>query len=83
MYHYARSGFLALILLLTIAAPTHAQWTPEGTVIASDKAMCDTCPRKDTRTSERMPAIVRPQTPDSHSASPASLTGSRYTTNMK
>ncbi len=31
-----------------------------GTVIASDKALCDVCPRKETRQGGRMATIVRP-----------------------
>ena len=33
---------------------------PSGTVIASDKALCDACPRRDSRAGGRMAAIVRP-----------------------
>jgi F420-non-reducing hydrogenase small subunit len=33
---------------------------PPGTVIAEDKALCDTCPRNETRTKGRMKNIKRP-----------------------
>jgi F420-non-reducing hydrogenase small subunit len=33
---------------------------PAGTVIASDKALCDTCPRNETRSGERITQIYRP-----------------------
>ncbi len=33
---------------------------PPQTVLASDKALCDSCPRAETRTAERMARIVRP-----------------------
>lgn len=33
---------------------------PKGTVLASDKALCDTCPRKETRQGVRMETIYRP-----------------------
>jgi F420-non-reducing hydrogenase small subunit len=33
---------------------------PAGTVVASDKALCDTCPRRETRRGGRIPVAVRP-----------------------
>ena len=33
---------------------------PAGTVIASDKALCDTCPRNETRSGERIIQVNRP-----------------------
>ena len=33
---------------------------PKGTVLAHDKALCDTCPRNDTRQGGRINAFVRP-----------------------
>jgi F420-non-reducing hydrogenase small subunit len=33
---------------------------PPGTVVASEKALCDTCPRNETRVGGRMTSLVRP-----------------------
>jgi F420-non-reducing hydrogenase small subunit len=46
-------------LELITACARAGELPPKGTVLASDKAQCDTCPRVDTRTGRRMPAIHR------------------------
>lgn len=36
------------------------EWPPTGTVLASDKALCASCPRNERRAGRRMAAVVRP-----------------------
>jgi F420-non-reducing hydrogenase small subunit len=52
------------VLDLVIDAARTGALPASGTVLAEDKALCDTCPRVDTRSGSRMPEVWRPHLVD-------------------